>query len=225
MTREAEKKPASCNPPPPPTVLNFNRVSPQEPEPAPDWNETVELARKGCDGAATRLVEGLYGHVLRIVRNHLPRGLDEQDLVQEVFMKVFASIDSFRGIQPFPHWVARIALNTCHDQLRRRKARPEVRFSDLCDADAGFVDSLLEGDASAPGDPVEIGGRELVERLLATLKPHERMVLQLLDLEKKSLREVCELTGWGPSRVKVGAMRARRKLNEQLKRLERERTP
>jgi len=219
------KKPASCNPPPPPTVLNLSRVSPQEPEPAPDWNETVELARQGCDAAATRLVEGLYGQVLRIVRNHLPRGLDEQDLVQEVFMKVFASIDSFRGIQPFPHWVARIALNTCHDHLRRQKARPEVRFSDLCDADAGFVDSLLEGDASAPGEPAEIGGRELVERLLATLKPGERMVLQLLDLEKKSLREVCELTGWGLSRVKVGAMRARRKLNDQLKRLERERTP
>jgi RNA polymerase sigma-70 factor (ECF subfamily) len=225
MTLEQAKKPISCNPPAPPTVLNHSRVSIQEPEPAPDWNETVELAKQGCDGAATRLVEGLYGHVLRIVRNHLPRGLDEQDLVQEVFMKVFASIDSFRGMQPFPHWVARIALNACHDQLRRQKARPEVRFSDLCEADAGFVDALLEGDSSASGGAVEAGGRELVERLLATLKPDERMVLQLLDLEKKSLREVCELTGWGLSRVKVGAMRARRKLNDQLKRLERERTP
>ena len=193
-----------------------------EPEPSPDWNETVLLARQGCDEAATRLVEGLHGHVLRIIRNHLPRGVDEMDLMQEVFMKVFASIDSFRAVQPFPHWVARIALNTCHDQLRRQKARPEIRFTDLCAADAGFVDSLLEGESTAQ-DTVEIGGRDLVERLLATLKPHERMVLQLLDLEKKSLREVCELTGWGLSRVKVGAMRARRKLNEQLKRLERER--
>ena len=200
-------------------------MSPQKPEPAPDWNETVELAKQGCDEAATRLVDGLYGHVLRIIRNHLPRGLDEKDLVQEVFMKVFAAIDSFRGIQPFPNWVARIALNTCHDHLRRQKARPEVRFSDLCEADAGFVDTLLEGDHCAGGDAVEFGGRELVERLLATLKPHERMVLQLLDLEKKTLREVCELTGWGLSRVKVCAMRARRRLNDQLKRLERERNP
>lgn len=198
-------------------------MSPQEPEPAPDWNETVQLAKQGCDAAATRLVEELYAHVLRIVRNHLPRGFDEMDLMQEVFMKVFASIDSFRGVQPFPHWVARIALNTCHDQLRRQKARPEVRFSDLCEADAVFVDSLLEGDGSNAREPQELGGRDLIERLLATLKPHERMVLQLLDLEKKSLREVCELTGWGLSRVKVGAMRARRKLNDQLKRLERER--
>jgi RNA polymerase sigma factor (sigma-70 family) len=197
-------------------------VKPQESETPPDWNETVQLAKQGCDAAATRLVGDLYGHVLRIVRSHLPRGHDEADLVQEVFMKVFASIGSFRGLQPFPHWVARIALNTCHDQLRRQKARPEVRFSDLCEADASFIDALLESDAAEPG---EVGGRDLVERLLATLKPHERMVLQLLDLEKKTLREVCELTGWGLSRVKVGAMRARRKLNDQLKRLERERQP
>ena len=193
----------------------------QEPEPAPDWYEDVQLARKGCDAAATRIVDGMYGQVLRIVRNHLPRGVEELDLVQDVFMKVFASIDSFRGVQPFPHWVARIALNTCYDQLRRQKARPEVRFSDLSEVDAGFVDSLLEGDASSAREPGEIGGRDLVERLLATLKPQERMILRMLDLEKKSLREVCELTGWGLSRVKVGAMRARRKLNDQLKRLDR----
>ncbi len=216
------KTPRPCNQPSPRTVSNYSRVSPQKPETPSDWNEIVQLAKQGCDAAATRLVESLHGHVLRIVRNHLPRGIDELDLVQEVFMKVFTSIDSFRGIQPFPHWVARVALNTCHDQLRRQKARPEVRFSDLCDADAAFVDSLLGGDAAAQ-DTAEIGGRDLVELLLATLKPHERMILQLLDLEKKSLREVCELTGWGLSRVKVGAMRARRKLNEQLKHLERQR--
>lgn len=193
----------------------------RKPEPAPDWNETVQLVRQGCEVAANRLVEALYGHVLRIVRNHLPRGHDDSDLVQEVFMKVFSSIDSFRGIQPFPHWVARIALNTCLDQLRRQKARPEVRFSDLSAADAGFIDMLMDGTDATTAAPAEYDGRELVERLLATLKPHESMILRLLDLEKKSLREVCDLTGWGLSRVKVCAMRARRKLNDQLKRLER----
>ncbi|MFZ9936703.1 MAG: RNA polymerase sigma factor [Luteolibacter sp.] len=195
----------------------------QKPEPAPDWDETVQLVRQGCEVAANRLVEALYGHVLRIVRNHLPRGHDELDLVQEVFMKVFSSIDSFRGVQPLPHWVARIALNTCLDQLRRQKARPEVRFSDLSVTDAGFVNLLMEGADATAAAATEYDGRELVERLLATLKPHERMILRMLDLEKKSLREVCELTGWGLSRVKVCAMRARRRLNEQLKRLERER--
>jgi DNA-directed RNA polymerase specialized sigma24 family protein len=60
----------------------------------------------------------------------------------------------------------------------------------------------------------------VVDQLLATLNPRERMVLQLMDLEKKSLRDVCSLTGWGLSKVKVTAMRARRKLNANLKQLE-----
>jgi RNA polymerase sigma-70 factor (ECF subfamily) len=59
-----------------------------------------------------------------------------------------------------------------------------------------------------------------VEKLLATLNPRERMVLQMIDLEKKSVREVCELTGWGASKVKVTAMRARKKLNGNLNQLE-----
>jgi RNA polymerase sigma factor (sigma-70 family) len=195
-------------------------VIPEEAARDPDWNEIVERVRMGDEAAATRLVEGLYGHVLRIVRNHLPRQADEQDLAQEVFMKAFAAIDGFRGAQPFPHWLARIAVNTCRDQLRRQKARPELRFSDLGEPDVAFLESVMADGTDRADPPPEAGGRELVEKLLATLKPGERLLLQWLDLEKKTVREVCDLTGWGISKVKVGAMRARRKLNENLKRLE-----
>ena len=194
-------------------------MNPEEPTPNPDWNEIVERAREGDEAAATWLVGALHGHVLRIVRGHLPRAADEQDLVQEVFMKAFGAIDGFLGLQPFPNWVARIALNTCYDHLRRQKARPEVRFADLSEEDVEFVDSIIEREDET-GPAREVDGLGLVEKLLATLKPRERMVVRLLDLEKKSLREVCGLTGWGLSKVKVTAMRARRKLNENLKRLE-----
>lgn len=194
-----------------------------DPEPAatePDWNAVIAQAKNGSDPAARWLVEALHGHVLRIVRNHLPRNADEQDLVQEVFLKVFTHIDSFRATQPFPNWVARIALNTCYDQLRKQKARPEVRFADLSDADIEFIDSLVARRES-PAPSYEPDGRGLVEKLLATLKPNEQRVIRLLDLEKKSLREASELTGWGLSKLKVTALRARRKLNANLKILER----
>jgi RNA polymerase sigma-70 factor (ECF subfamily) len=195
-------------------------VAPENSEHQPDWNAVIERAKNGDDAAACWLVGALHGHVLRIVRNHLPRSADEQDLVQEVFMKAFARIESFRGIQPFPNWVARIALNTCYDHLRKQKARPEVRFSDLSDADVEFVETLMARGTQADATDLDCDGRGVVAKLLATLKPQERMVLQLMDLEKKSLREVCALTGWGTSKVKVTAMRARRKLNANLKQLE-----
>ncbi len=135
-------------------------------------------------------------------------------------MKVFANIDRFRGEQPFPNWVARISLNTCYDQLRKQKSRAEVRFADLSPEDVGFVEAIMlenseESSVGQTGD-----GRGLVEKLLATLKPREQLILQMIDLEKKSVREVCQLTGWGASKVKVSAMRARRKLNKNLIQLE-----
>jgi RNA polymerase sigma-70 factor, ECF subfamily len=195
-------------------------VSPENPEPSPDWNAVIERAKNGDDSAACWLVEILHGHVLRIVRNHLPRCADEQDLVQEVFMKVFVNIDRFRGEQPFPNWVARISLNTCYDQLRKQKARAEVRFADLSEEDIGFVETIMLEAAEEPPSGPARDGRSLVDKLLATLNPRERMVLQMIDLEKKSVREVCELTGWGASKVKVTAMRARKRLNANLNQLE-----
>jgi RNA polymerase sigma-70 factor (ECF subfamily) len=200
-------------------------VSPENPEQIPDWNAVIERAKNGDDSAACWLVEALHGHVLRIVRNHLPRCADEQDLVQEVFMKVFANIDRFRGEQPFPNWVARISLNTCYDHLRKQKARAEVRFADLSSEDLGFVETIMLESRDESSSRPERDGRGLVDKLLTTLNPRERMVVQMIDLEKKSVREVCELTGWGASKVKVTAMRARRKLNGNLKQLEGEIRP
>ena len=134
-------------------------------------------------------------------------------------MKIFAKLDRFRGDQPFPHWVARIAVNTCYDKLRQQRVRPEFRFADLSEDEALFVETTLTSaspEAAAPGRD----GSEVVEKLLATLNPVEQMVLRLLDLEQKSVKEIIDLTGWTASKIKVAAMRARRKLTETLKRLE-----
>lgn len=179
--------------------------------------------RSGDEQAARHLVETLYPTVIRIVRAHLPRRDDEEDLAQEIFLKMFTRLDTFQGSQPFDHWVSRIAVNTCFDRLRRQRARPSVRFADLSEGEA----SLLEDRMHAPtedGDPIAgENATELVERLIATLNPREQIVIRLLDLEECSVREVCERTGWGASKVKVTAMRARRKLAESLARLEKER--
>ena len=134
-------------------------------------------------------------------------------------MKMFARIDSYRGEQPFPHWVARIAVNTCYDRLRRQKSRPEVRFADLTEEESAFLQSSFTGTAETVNGH-DSDGSEVVEKLLSTLNATEQTVLRLLDMEQKSVQEICGLTGWGASKVKVTAMRARRKLNDTLKRLE-----
>jgi RNA polymerase sigma-70 factor (ECF subfamily) len=183
----------------------------------------LSRVRQRDQAAARELVDHLYPLVIRIVRSHLPRRVAEEDLTQEVFMKMFTRIEQYQGAVPFPHWVSRIAVTTCIDHLRAQKRRPEFRWADLSEGEADVLDAVMTNENDvAPDDSLEV--RELVHKLLGQLKPDDRMVIQLLDLEQKTIAEISALTGWGQSLVKVRAFRARRKLQKlfaELKRKER----
>jgi RNA polymerase sigma factor (sigma-70 family) len=157
--------------------------------------------------------------VIRIIRAHLPRRVAEEDLAQDIFLKMFTRLEQYQGAVPFPHWVSRIAVTTCIDQLRAQKRRPEFRWADLSENEADVLDAVLTND-----NDVEVGdamaAHELVHKLLDQLKPDDRLVVQLLDLEQKTTAEISALTGWSQSLVKVRAFRARRKLQKFFKELE-----
>ena len=197
-------------------------------ESQPPWDDEIERFKSGDQDAAQRMVEALYSLVIKIVRSHKHRTDDEQDLAQEIFMKVFSKIDQYAHAQPFPHWVSRIAVNTCYDRLRRHKSRKVFSYSELSAEEGDFLEHAMaqQGDSNPAtddtGSPLAFGdsAEELVARLLECLNPREQMAIRMLDLEEKSVREVCDLTGWGESKVKVTAYRARKKLTEALKRLE-----
>lgn len=184
----------------------------------------LDQVRAGDDDAARALVEHFYPKVIRIVRSHLPRRTLEEDLAQEVFLKMFVRLDQYeaRDGKPFEHWLARLAVRTCLDALRSERRRPEWRFGDLPLLEGGERDWLDYLSAPEPGDaPTDaFAARELVEKLLSLLSADDRLILTLLDLEQRSVAEICALTGWNASRVKVRAFRARRKLRQHLEQLE-----
>lgn len=179
----------------------------------------LDLVRQRDQAAARSLVDHLYPLVIRIIRAHLPRRVAEEDLAQDVFLKMFTRLDQYKGAVPFPHWVSRIAVTTCIDQLRAQKRRPEFRWADLSENEADLLDAVTtnENDVEA-GDA--LAARELVHKLLGQLKPDDRLVIQLLDLEQKTIAEISGLTGWSQSLVKVRAFRARRKLQKLFQELE-----
>src|SRR5664280_324215 len=129
-------------------------------------------------------------------------------------------LDQYKGAVAFSHWVSRIAVTTCIDQLRAQKRRPEFRWADLSEKEAEVLDSVLTSDGEVAVNDA-LASRELVDKLLGQLKPEDRLVLQLLDLEQHSVAEISELTGWNPSLVKVRAFRARGKLKKLFEELER----
>ena len=169
--------------------------------------------------AARQLVEHLYPLVSRIVRSHLPRRVAEEDLTQDIFLKMFTRLEQYQGNVPFPHWVSRIAVTTCIDQLRAQKRRPEFRWADLSENEAEVLSNVMTDERDVlPGDA--LAARELVQKLLAQLKPDDRLVIQLLDLEQKTIAEISGLTGWNQTLVKVRAFRARRKLQKLFQQLQ-----
>jgi RNA polymerase sigma-70 factor (ECF subfamily) len=179
----------------------------------------LERVRQRDDEAAKALVEHLYPLVIKIVRAHLPRRVAEEDLAQDIFLKMFERLEQFRGGVPFEHWVARIAVTTCLDQLRAQKRRPELRWADLNETEAEVLDAVIHNE-SEPHPSQGMAAREVVTKLLDCLSPQDRLVVTLLDLEDKSLAEIRQLTGWNETLIKVRAFRARRKLRQHLEALE-----
>src|SRR5204862_3199178 len=109
------------------------------PEASLDMVACLERVRQSDEEAARALVRELYPLVMKIVRSHLPRRTDEEDLAQMVFGKVFAHLEQYAGAVPFEHWVSRVAVNTCLNQLRSEKCRPEVRWADLNEEEAAAL--------------------------------------------------------------------------------------
>ncbi len=184
-----------------------------------DWTACLEQVRRRDQTAARALVDALYPQVARIIRSHLPRRVSVEDIAQDVFLKIFSKLEQYQGQVPFPHWVARIAYTTCLDQLRYQMRRPEDRWSDLGVEQQSKAEATL-AEAAPEGAGREVEAKALVEKLLSGLKPEEQLLIRLLDLEEKSLDEVCALTGWNKTLAKVRAFRARQKLRRRLEEME-----
>lgn len=184
-----------------------------------DVQDCINRVRQRDEDAARKLTEHLYPVVIKIVRSHLPRRTDEQDLAQDVFLKVFSRLEQYHGEVPLSHWVSRIAVTTCLDRLRAQMRRPEWRMADLGEVEAETLQATLKIEGE-PHPAQSLAARELVAKMLDRLKPEDRLVITLLDLEDRSVAEIQELTGWGKSSVKVRAFRARRKMRKLIEELE-----
>ena len=154
----------------------------------------------------------LYRRYERPLTEFLIRMLNDreaaQDLKQEVFIKVFKNLAKFRGDAPFEHWLSRITVSACYDLLRReRKYREQVSLDEI---EHDTRDTTVEAALSAGR------ARELLAWAMRKLTADEQLILTLLEIEERSVREIAALTRWSESNVKVRAFRARLSLKKVL---------
>jgi RNA polymerase sigma-70 factor, ECF subfamily len=177
--------------------------------------ELVAAALQGDEAAARELVRRLYPLVAKLVRAHRPARTAEEDLCQMIFIKVLQKLPQFSGVVPLEHWVSRIAINTCLNQIQAEKARPELREADLSEEQAAVIRNLA-ATTDELGPDQTFASRQLVEHLMDALKPAERLVIDLLYLQQRSVAEIQRATGWSAALVKVRAFRARQKMKRVL---------
>jgi len=134
------------------------------------------------------------------------------DLAQETFLKAWQGLDQFDGRAPFSHWLSRIAVRVALDHLRkRRRLKNEVPLADLGEDALDWLRSDQERSRPCARD-----AREILELAMRELSPEERLVITLLEIEERSVKEISALLGSSGVAVRVRAFRARAKLKKAL---------
>src|SRR5436190_13971404 len=148
--------------------------------------ELVAAVLRQDEDAARELVRSLYPLVAKLVRAHRPARTAEEDLCQMIFIKILQKLPQYSGAVPLEHWVSRIAVNTCINQIQAEKARPELREADLSEEQAAVVRNLAATDGEL-GPDQGFASRQLVDHLMNGLKPAERLVIDLLYLQERTV--------------------------------------
>jgi RNA polymerase sigma-70 factor (ECF subfamily) len=183
----------------------------------------VELVARTQGGEEAAFEELFHRHKRRValIAGRFFRQREQvEEIVQESFTKAFFALTDFANQQEnsFVSWLARIAFNTCYDELRRMKRRPEGSLSEVSEEESAWLSEQLMSNPAARDVESAAITHDLAEKLLARLSPEDRLVLVMLEAEGMSVAEIARTTKWSVSKVKVRAHRARVALRRVLSR-------
>src|SRR5687768_1452356 len=186
----------------------------------PTDDELIKAVLAGDNSSFEVLIVRYQPRVFGTARKYARRESDVEDIVQEVFIKAFTKLSTFRGDAPFEHWLMRMAVRTCYDFLREHQRNRENTFTELTTEEDDWLERIM----SAPEQASEHSeaARQLVAKLMAMLSPSARLIIQLLEIEDRSVKEIAVLTGWSVPLVKVRAFRARAEMKKCLARIARD---
>jgi RNA polymerase sigma-70 factor, ECF subfamily len=187
-------------------------------EKADKEQDLVRRAQSGEEAAFEELIRHHQQRVFGLVNGILRRRDDVEDVVQQVFLKVFVSLKRFDQRSAFSTWLYKISVNECWDYLRKRKVRPLTYEADLSEDQV----SRLDGVASAANPPEDHSqraeARDLLERMLEKLPDEDRQLLMLKEVEGFSVQELAEMLNLNVNTVKVRLFRSRARLTDVYKR-------
>jgi len=179
----------------------------------------IENTLKGDQGAFAELVRRYQAAVWGTVHRILGNSSENEDAVQEVFLRAFTALHKFDLKYPFGPWILRIATNYCIDQLRRRKSRRMQLWSELSEFDQQRLLNNIsrDNDLESSGTESNEGYARIAQVLLDGLNPKYRAAFVLREVEEKNYDEVAQLLGTSEVAARVRVSRARAELEKKFR--------
>jgi len=178
-------------------------------------NEIIRSILSGNTDEFEIILKRYDAYVFSIISRHLPKD-DLEEAAHEIFIRIFKSLPSYRAEAPLKYWISKISVRYCYDFWRERYKSRELPLSSLSEEHAEWVETVISGQSreSFEQDEVLKESREILQWALDRLTAAERMVITLLYLEEKPVKEVADLLGWTTINVKVKAHRSRKKMRK-----------
>jgi RNA polymerase sigma-70 factor (ECF subfamily) len=173
--------------------------------------EVVERARNGDPAAFDELVQAYRKRILGTISRLIGRPEDVEDVGQEVFLRLYYSMQQLRTPDMFEPWLYRLTVNAAYDYHRKNKRRKESRMSDLSEAQVTLADAEASGAATRENQRKGLI-REFVQKLLGEISEEDRLLLLLKEVEGLSLRELEQIYGAKENALKVRLFRARQRV-------------
>ncbi len=178
--------------------------------------ELLQQAQRGDAAAFNQVVTAYRRRILGTISRLIGRPEDVEDVAQEVFLRLYFSLDQLRTPEVFEPWLYRLTVNASYDYLRKSKRRPESRMSDLSEQQVMMADAAAGSKAQTEeGEKHRV--RDTVNSLLASVSEEDRILLTLKEVEGLSLKELEGIYHVSENSLKVRLFRARQRVLKNVK--------
>src|ERR687896_220843 len=110
--------------------------------------ELIQRARSGDDSAFNQIVSTYRKRIIGTIARLIGRPEDVEDVAQDVFLRLYFSLDQLRTPEVFEPWLYRLTVNAAYDYLRKQRRRNESRMSDLSEEQVLLADAMAGGKAA-----------------------------------------------------------------------------
>ena len=177
--------------------------------------ELIKRAQKGDGAAFNEVVLAYRKRILGTIARLIARPDDVEDVGQEVFLRLYFSLDQLRSPEVFEPWLYRLTVNAAYDYLRKQRRRQESRMADLSEQQVMIADAVA-GSKLDQEDRRRQQVRETVAALLGSVSEEDRLLLTLKEVEGLSLKELEVIYRVNENALKVRLFRARQRVLKSL---------